>query len=82
MSNGYNEPVRLGCGTLILIAIIVMAFSGGGSVHTKQEINTLRQDVQRLEEKIDRLTDLLHAQQAGKPVANAGDVVDALEQEP
>ncbi|MCH7685958.1 MAG: hypothetical protein IH899_04630 [Planctomycetes bacterium] len=43
---------NLGCGTLIIIAIIVAAFSNGGS---KGEIRNLRKDIKRIEEKIDNL---------------------------
>jgi hypothetical protein len=41
----------LGCGTLILIAIIVAMFSRGGA----DEIRDLRKDIQSLEKKIDQL---------------------------
>ena len=43
----------LGCGTLILIAIIVAMFSRGGDEAT--EIRSLRNDIKSLEQKIDRL---------------------------
>jgi hypothetical protein len=48
-SGGPN--VSLGCGTLILIAIIVAIFSGGN----KDEIRALRNDFQALEKKIDKI---------------------------
>ena len=41
----------LGCGTLILIAIIVAMFSQGGD----DDIRDLRRDIQSLEQKIDRM---------------------------
>lgn len=47
-----GTPVSLGCGTLILIAIIVAIFSGGGE---SSEIRALQRDVQSLEQKIDNL---------------------------
>jgi hypothetical protein len=43
---------NLGCGTLILIAIIVAMFSSGG---VKDDIQDLRRDMKRIEEKIDNL---------------------------
>lgn len=43
--------VSLGCGTLILIAIIVMIFSGGGD-HS-EAVRGLQKEIQRLEQKID-----------------------------
>lgn len=46
---GQYDPS--GCGTLILIAIIVAMFSRGGA----DDIRELRKDIQSLEQKIDRL---------------------------
>ena len=45
--------VSLGCGTLILIAIIVAIFSGSGD-QTKA-IRALQKDIQALEQKIDSM---------------------------
>jgi hypothetical protein len=47
-----NAQVSLGCGTLLLIAIIV-AFCSGGISDT--EFESLRRDIERLEKKIDAL---------------------------
>lgn len=44
-----ETKAQLGCGTLIIIAIIVMIFSGG------RDSSRLRDDVEQLNEKIDRL---------------------------
>ena len=52
-SDQGGGPVSLGCGTLILIAIIVSFFSGGGG--EKGAIRELRKDVKALEQKIDNL---------------------------
>jgi Sec-independent protein translocase protein TatA len=54
---GHNTPkVQLGCGTLILIAIIVILFSGDRSDRKlRNEIRQLRETVERLEKKIDAL---------------------------
>ncbi len=46
-----GTPVSLGCGTLILIAIIVAMFSGNAGNGVQQ----LRNDVQALDRKIDDL---------------------------
>ena len=46
-----GTPVSLGCGTLILIAIIVAMFSGNAGSGVRQ----LRSDIQALERKIDDL---------------------------
>jgi hypothetical protein len=56
-SGGPN--VSLGCGTLILIAIIVAIFSGGN----KDEIRALRTEVRALEKKIDEIDKKLVAPQ-------------------
>ena len=45
--------VSLGCGTLILIAIIVAMFSRGGD--ETDAIRALQKDIQSLEQKIDRM---------------------------
>ncbi len=45
--------VSLGCGTLILIAIIVAMFSRGDD--ESNEIRALQRQVQSLEQKIDKL---------------------------
>ncbi len=47
-----GPTANLGCGTLIIIAIVVASFSNGGS---KGEIRNLRKDLKRIEEKIDNL---------------------------
>jgi hypothetical protein len=48
---------QLGCGTLILIAIIVAVFSGQGEVDDlRDDVSALRDQVTRLETKIDSLS--------------------------
>ena len=58
-SNGGNKQttqVQLGCGTLILIALIVMIFSNAGDDDDAQrEIQQLRDQVTRIEAKLDSL---------------------------
>lgn len=45
----HQQKVSLGCGTLILIAIIVLIFSGGGKTSALQrEIADLRNEVRNL----------------------------------
>jgi len=57
MSNIISDnQVRLGCGTLIAIALIVWVFSGGGdSGQVASEVRSLKEEVRRLETKIDAL---------------------------
>ena len=51
-----DNRVQLGCGTLIIIALIVMIFSGGQSSDTlRHSVEDLSQKVERLEKKIDML---------------------------
>ena len=49
-----NQPVSLGCGTLILIALIVLIFSNGNDDRERQ-IRDLRSDVQALTEEVSKL---------------------------
>jgi outer membrane murein-binding lipoprotein Lpp len=52
-----EHNVQLGCGTLIIIALIVMFFSGGrDSEKLGRHIDDLRQKVDGLERKIDELS--------------------------
>ena len=57
-----NPKVSLGCGTLVLIGIIVAFCSGGiGS----RDLDDLRRDIRNLEKKVDALADTV------KPAATA-----------
>jgi hypothetical protein len=47
-----GPTVNLGCGSLILIAILVVAFSSGG----KERVARLEQEVRKLSDKIDGLS--------------------------
>lgn len=52
-----DNKVQLGCGTLIVIAIIVMIFSGDrGSSRLRADIQELNHKIDRLESKIDSLS--------------------------
>ncbi len=46
----HESKASLGCGTLILIALIVAIFSGGGM---KQEIKNIEARLERIEQKLD-----------------------------
>lgn len=55
-SNQGNK-VQLGCGTLILIAVIVMLFSGRDDTREmSRQIEKLNAKIDRLEKKIDLLS--------------------------
>ena len=47
-----NQQVSLGCGTLILIALIVLFFSNRNGDDVKNEIRKLRTEIQRLDHRI------------------------------
>ncbi len=56
-SNTTDRTVSLGCGTLIIIALIVVFFSGGRDVEKLQKsIDELESKIDRLEMKIDELS--------------------------
>lgn len=48
-----GQGVSLGCGTLILIALIVMMFSGGGAGDLKRDVRALRSEVTELKKSVD-----------------------------
>ena len=51
-----QPKVQLGCGTLIIIALIVMFLSGDSSDRKlRKEVRELRQTIERLEKKIDAM---------------------------
>jgi len=52
-----QDKVQLGCGTLVVIAIIVMIFSGDrGSKRMRKSVDELNAKIDRLEKKIDDLS--------------------------
>ena len=62
--NPPRNGVQLGCGTLLIIAIIVMFFSGGSDTkEMKARLNDMAQKIDRLEQKIDALTEKLNPPQ-------------------
>jgi outer membrane murein-binding lipoprotein Lpp len=68
-SNTDNK-VQLGCGTLIIIALIVMFFSGGReSKELRKSVDELNAKVDRLEQKIDELSKQVAERQPAPPPA-------------
>lgn len=66
-----TTQVNLGCGTLILIALIVLIFSGRGNDDLKREVQSLSDKVTELEQTvntqtitIERMRQTLERQQA------------------
>lgn len=51
-----GQEVSLGCGTLILIALIVIIFGGRGDGDAEREIRQLRDSVERLKVSVDQQT--------------------------
>jgi hypothetical protein len=58
-----SNKVQLGCGTLIIIALIVLFFSGGTKVNDlKQSVEELKKEVVVLQEKVDALSKTIERQ--------------------
>jgi hypothetical protein len=56
MSDGNrSDQVTLGCGSLILIALIVIIFSGSGDKEVAKDVKELRSEVQSLKTEIQGL---------------------------
>ncbi|HMP01650.1 MAG TPA: hypothetical protein PKD86_11125 [Gemmatales bacterium] len=51
-----TQQVSLGCGTLILIALIVLIFSGGGTRDLEREVQGLRSEVGELKKAAEAQT--------------------------
>jgi len=56
-----DRSVSLGCGTLILIALIVIIFAGGGTQEVKTEVEALRKEVAELRMMMERQTKTLES---------------------
>lgn len=64
-----DGKVQLGCGTLIIIALIVIFFSGGReSKELRKSVDELNAKVDRLEQKIDELSKKDADQPSATPV--------------
>jgi Flp pilus assembly protein TadB len=49
-----DRKVQLGCGTLIIIALIVMVFSGSrDNRQLRRELDEMRKQLDRIEKKLD-----------------------------
>jgi len=53
LSSDHTQKATLGCGTLVLIALIVAIFSNSGSKDAERGLDSLRSDVQELKKSID-----------------------------
>jgi type II secretory pathway component PulM len=56
-----SQQVNLGCGTLILIALIVIIFGGGRNDGAKQEVQSLDSTIRQLKTAIDSQADQIKA---------------------
>lgn len=72
-----KQKVSLGCGTLILIALIVLIFGNGGR-SSEEELRRLRTDVQKLEETNTRLEHSITKQ--SREIESLQDQIKSLEQ--
>jgi hypothetical protein len=66
MSNETNSSVSLGCGTLILIAIIVAIFSNGSDISS--DIQNLRSEVRELAQEVKDLRTVIEVRDAEQPI--------------
>ena len=65
-----NNTAQLGCGTFIIIAFIVMYFSGGrDSSRLQKSVDDLHSKVDRLEKKVDELSKAPSRQAVAQPTA-------------
>ena len=63
-SDGPSQKVSLGCGTLILIALIVLIFSnGGGNKDTARQLQEVKAELANLKQEIALLRRTLEAGQ-------------------
>jgi hypothetical protein len=58
-----GQEVSLGCGTLILIALIVLIFGRGGTGNLEQEVRGLRSEVRELKRAVEAQTGQIKALQ-------------------
>jgi hypothetical protein len=56
-----SQSVSLGCGTLILIALIVLIFSRGGSGNVEHEVRSLQIEVRDLKKAVEAQTSQIRA---------------------
>ena len=62
-SKSADPRVQLGCGTLIIIALIVSLFSGGSdSKKLRNQLDDMNRKIDRLEKKVDDLSQRLSRQ--------------------
>lgn len=60
-SRSNDVTGKLGCGTLILVAIVVAMFSQAGVDDLESEVESLRQTVEELEQTIETQTQEIRA---------------------
>jgi Sec-independent protein translocase protein TatA len=59
-----GQEVSLGCGTLILIALIVLICSGGSTTELKREVSGLRSEIVELRKAVQDQTEQIKALEA------------------
>ena len=64
-----GPSANLGCGTLILIAIIVAIFSNANRGEEDRILRSLQEDVQAVGKKVDTLGDRIRNLSSAKPAA-------------
>ncbi len=84
MNEVRSRNVSLGCGTLILIALIVLIFSRGGTEELRQDIRNLDYSIRKLKDSVDSQAGEIEAlrqklEAAGSPAPPAPPKAEAEE---
>jgi hypothetical protein len=64
MANESNQQATLGCGTLILIGLVVLFFTRPGIREIETEVKELRGEVKALRKAVDAQTKMIEGMQA------------------
>jgi septal ring factor EnvC (AmiA/AmiB activator) len=79
LSQEHTQKATLGCGTLILIALIVAIFSNHSSDDVERGLDSLRGDVSALKKSIDaqsqQIRELHDALQKGEPAKKTAEAL-------
>lgn len=73
-----KPTVQLGCQTLILIALIVAIFTGGGTGDVKRRVTESNSRLHRIEQKLNETADDLRRTQS--EIRNIRNAIERLEQ--
>jgi type II secretory pathway component PulM len=82
MIEGRSQQVSLGCGTLILIALIVLIFSGGRNDEVRREVQNLDSSIRQLktavESQAEEIKALRQTLEGNKPAPPRGEAEEKM----